>query len=224
MTVLLSPTRIYKSWRNDGTPNAQGTMNTYLAGTTTPQVTYPDSTQSTPNTNPIVFDARGEANVWLDPSISYKFAEYDSSGTLLGTTDNISVFSAFTSGSFTATLTGCSNNPLPTALFYWAKSANIVTITCPTGVEGTSNVTTATLTGLPAALWVARQQEIPVTDIENNSTTGLLGSVLISPASGTMTLLLAVASGNYTRFTASGFTASGLKAFGPACSFTYSLV
>jgi hypothetical protein len=89
MTAQLSPTRIYKSWRNDGTVNANGTMYTYAAGTTTPQVTYVDSTQTAQNTNPIVFNARGEAAVWLDPTLTYKYIEYDSNGTFLGVTDNI---------------------------------------------------------------------------------------------------------------------------------------
>lgn len=89
MSSQLAPTRVYKSWRNDGTPNANGTMATYAAGTTTPQATYTDSTGSTPNTNPIVFNARGEANVWFDPTLSYKLVEFDSDGTLLGTTDHI---------------------------------------------------------------------------------------------------------------------------------------
>ena len=55
-----------------GIPLAGGFLYTYAAGSTTPQATYTDSTSSTANSNPIVLDSRGEANIWL-ASTSYKF-------------------------------------------------------------------------------------------------------------------------------------------------------
>lgn len=45
----------------------------YLAGTTTPTPTYVDSTQTTQNPNPIILDAAGGANIWLNQSLAYKF-------------------------------------------------------------------------------------------------------------------------------------------------------
>ena len=47
----------------NGQPLAGGLLYTYAAGTTTPQVTYTDSTANTPNTNPIVLDAWGRAQI-----------------------------------------------------------------------------------------------------------------------------------------------------------------
>ena len=91
MTTQLSPSPVFKSWRNDGTPNAKGWMWTYAAGTTTPQATYTDSTGSQSNTNPVVFDARGEANVWLDPALLYKLIQFDSNGNQLRVVDNVNV-------------------------------------------------------------------------------------------------------------------------------------
>jgi hypothetical protein len=46
---------------------------TYLAGTTTKQSTFTDSGMGTANTNPIILNVRGEANVWLDRTVSYKY-------------------------------------------------------------------------------------------------------------------------------------------------------
>ena len=46
-----------------GVPLAGGLLYTYAAGTTTPQTTYTDSTGATANSNPIVLDSRGEANI-----------------------------------------------------------------------------------------------------------------------------------------------------------------
>jgi len=80
MTTQLSPTPIFKGFANDGTPLAYGLLYSYAAGTTTPQATYIDSTQTTPNTNPIVLNARGECALWLVPSLSYKLNLTDRQG------------------------------------------------------------------------------------------------------------------------------------------------
>ena len=69
----LSPLPIQKFFGNDGQPLVGGQLFTYVAGTSTKQATYTDSSGGTPNTNPIVLDYRGEARVWIDPTLSYKF-------------------------------------------------------------------------------------------------------------------------------------------------------
>ena len=80
MTVQLSPDPVFKAFDNNGEPLSGGLLYTYVAGTSTPQVTYTDSTQTTPNTNPIVLNARGEAPLWLNVSLLYKFLLTDSLG------------------------------------------------------------------------------------------------------------------------------------------------
>jgi len=55
-----------------GLPLAGGKLFTYAAGTTTKQNSYTDSTGATPNTNPIILDAAGYCNLWLDQSLAYK--------------------------------------------------------------------------------------------------------------------------------------------------------
>jgi len=67
---------------------------TYAAGTSTPQVTYTDSTGSTPNTNPIVLDTAGAANIWIG-ALSYKLTLerppiVSGHGVPLWTVDNVS--------------------------------------------------------------------------------------------------------------------------------------
>ena len=89
MTAQLSPDPKFKGWLNNGTPNAFGQLFTYAAGTTTPQATYVDYTQTTQNTNPIILDARGECNLWLDPTLSYKVTQTDSVGNAIWTVDQI---------------------------------------------------------------------------------------------------------------------------------------
>jgi len=72
----------------DGTPLVGGKLYTYAAGTTTPSATYTDSTGASANTNPIILDSRGEANVWLSGSL-YKFELKDSVDALIWTVDNV---------------------------------------------------------------------------------------------------------------------------------------
>ena len=72
-----------------GAPLVGGLLYTYAAGTTTPQASYTDSTGSQANTNPVVLDSRGEANIWLASS-TYKFRLCSSDNTELWTVDNIS--------------------------------------------------------------------------------------------------------------------------------------
>ncbi len=68
----LSPLPIQKFFDNAGNPLNGGLLFTYTAGTTTKIATYQDQA-GTPNTNPIALNFRGEANVWLDQTLTYKF-------------------------------------------------------------------------------------------------------------------------------------------------------
>lgn len=75
MTVSTIPpvTPLLKFFDNNGAPLAYGQLFTYQTGTSTKQATYTDSTGNTPNTNPIILNARGECSVWLDSALVYKF-------------------------------------------------------------------------------------------------------------------------------------------------------
>lgn len=98
-----------------GVPLAGGYLYTYAAGTTTPQATYTDSTASTANSNPIVLDARGEANIWLS-SADYKFKLTDANGTEIWTVDNIAAPSTALSPVFSSNVTISANTAGPALL------------------------------------------------------------------------------------------------------------
>jgi hypothetical protein len=68
MTATLSPSPKMQFFTAAGVPLVGGKLFTYASGTTTPLATYTDSTANTTNTNPIILDSRGEANVWFGPS------------------------------------------------------------------------------------------------------------------------------------------------------------
>ena len=71
-----------------GAPLAGGKLYTYAAGTTTPQASYTDSTGATANSNPVILDSRGEANVWLGEAV-YKFKLTDANDVEIWTVDYI---------------------------------------------------------------------------------------------------------------------------------------
>jgi hypothetical protein len=89
MSTNLSSVPKLQFFDANGNPLVGGKLFTYAAGTTTPLATYTDSTGVTPNTNPIILDSRGEANVWLDAT-QYKFELKTSADALIWTVDNIS--------------------------------------------------------------------------------------------------------------------------------------
>jgi hypothetical protein len=65
---------------------------TYAAGTTTPLAAYTSNTGDTALANPIVLDASGRVptgQIWLTYGQGYKFVVKTSTGTLIGTYDNI---------------------------------------------------------------------------------------------------------------------------------------
>lgn len=72
-TTTLSPEPVLHFVDNNGNPLVGGKLFTYSAGTTSPLATYTDSTGTVPNSNPVVLNTRGEANVWINPALAYKF-------------------------------------------------------------------------------------------------------------------------------------------------------
>jgi hypothetical protein len=90
--VALSPVAHQQFLDNNANPLSGGFVFTYIAGTTTPQATYSDSSGVSQNTNPIILNSGGFANIWLDASKVYKFVVKSSASVTQYTVDNISAF------------------------------------------------------------------------------------------------------------------------------------
>lgn len=119
MTSQLSPTPIFKAFDNNGFPLAFGLLTTYQAGTLTKQATYVDSTQTTQNTNPIQLNFRGECAIWLDPTLTYKFALTDQFGNTIPGWPVDNIPGGFGSGPFSVNLI-----PNPTNTFTLGSPTN----------------------------------------------------------------------------------------------------
>lgn len=87
--AVLSPTPKMQFLDAAGAPLVGGKVYTYAAGTTTPQATYTDNTGATPNTNPVILDSRGEADIWLGGA-TYKFILFNADNVEIWSVDYIS--------------------------------------------------------------------------------------------------------------------------------------
>lgn len=86
--AILPPVFRQRYFTASGEPLAGGKLYTYIAGTTTPQATYTDATETTANANPIILDANGECSLWLGSS-SYKILLTDSADVSQWTQDYV---------------------------------------------------------------------------------------------------------------------------------------
>jgi len=86
-----------------GIPLTGAKLYTYITGTTTPKTTWTDYTKATPNTNPIILDSNGEADVWLDGV--YRLKLLDADDVVLWTKDNMGSESSALLTSFLALVT-----------------------------------------------------------------------------------------------------------------------
>lgn len=135
--ATISPTPKLQFLDANGDPLSYGLLYTYIAGTTTSKTTYTTAAQTTANTNPILLDSRGQADVWLLAGEAYKFTLQNSSGVLQYTVDQITAAGTMsTQNSNFVTITG--------------GNISGVTITGPITGDVTGNLTgnvTGNLTG-----------------------------------------------------------------------------
>ncbi|HLH34917.1 MAG TPA: hypothetical protein VKX41_09595 [Alloacidobacterium sp.] len=117
-----------------GSPCAGCSLYSYAAGTTTPHPTYTDASGLVQNTNPVILDAAGGANIWPDTS-SYKFVLVDTSGTTLWTVDNVKGPIPGSSGPFLPLTGGSLTGALAAPSFQFTGATSE---SCPVGefVEG----------------------------------------------------------------------------------------
>jgi hypothetical protein len=134
----LTPTPKQQIYGSDGAPLVGGKIYTYSAGTTTPLATYTDSGAGTANTNPIILNSLGQANIWLGTG-SYKFSVYTSADVLLYTVDNISA------PLDSAGLATALSSPTPIGNTT-PNSGAFTTLAATTGTITTVNATTVTAT------------------------------------------------------------------------------
>lgn len=134
--TTLSPVAKMQFLDATGAPLAGGLVYTYAAGTTTPLATYTDSSGVTANSNPIVLDSRGEANIWLSAT-TYKFKLCDSTNTEIWTVDNIASPISAVSPVFGGNVVISTTSALPALRVTQLGSGNVVLFEDDTNPDST---------------------------------------------------------------------------------------
>lgn len=133
-----------------GAPLVGGKVYTYAAGTTTPLATFTDASATTPNTNPIILDSRGECNLWFATATSYKVILKDADDVQQWSVDNIATYGTIASqNSNNVTITGGSITGV-TATFNLTGdiTGNAATVTNGVYLTATQTLTNKTITGM----------------------------------------------------------------------------
>jgi len=214
--AVLSPTPKTAFVDAAGEPLVGGKLYTYIAGTTTLQSTYTDSTATTANTNPIILDSRGEANVWLGGAI-YKFVLKDADDALIWTVDYISAPTAAVSPVLSGNVTIDSNTPTPALQITQTGSGPALKVQDSTDPDSTPFVIDSTgQVGIGTAT--------PVSALEIASPGVFTGAWAYLPAGTKMLFVQTAAPTGWTKSTANDNKAlrvvSGTASTGGSVSFT----
>lgn len=117
--AILSPPPKLQFFDANGVPLAGGKLYSYAAGTTTPLATYTSAGETAFNTNPIILNSRGEAEVWLGSPL-YKFKLTTSVDVEIWTVDNITSLS----GLETSLLAAIAASEVATKAYFAATSGS----------------------------------------------------------------------------------------------------
>jgi hypothetical protein len=223
MTVLLAPQPLFTAFNNQGQFLVGGLLYTYAAGSSAPQATYIDSTQGTPNTNPIVLNAAGQASVWLVTGQAYKLVLTDSAGNQQWSVDNVSggvTLTAATVGALIYPMSSAETNTGTTPSNYIYPPLNVFRY----GAAGNGNIDDTA--AINAAITVARQSGgvvvLPAGTYKTSYTlaTGDYAGVYLQGAGAGLTTIVptAAVTGSVISFGASGTTYQGLQGISINCA------
>jgi hypothetical protein len=151
--AVLAPSPKAQFLDANGNPLVGGKVFTYAAGTTTPLSTFTDASATTPNTNPIILDSRGECNLWFSTATSYKIVLKDADDVTQWTVDNIDTYGTIAAqNANNVNITGGAISGI-TATFNVTGnvSGNAGTVTNGVYLTATQTLTNKTITGLASA-------------------------------------------------------------------------
>jgi hypothetical protein len=150
---VLAPQPKAQFFDANGSPLVGGKVYTYAAGTTTPLATFTDASATTPNTNPVILDSRGECNLWFATATSYKVVLESATNVLQWSVDNIATYGTIAGQNFdnVAITGGTVTGVTFTGNITGNVSGNAGTVTNGVYLTATQTLTNKTITGLASA-------------------------------------------------------------------------
>jgi hypothetical protein len=104
MTAIPLPNAKVKFWDRNGNPLSGGKLYTWEAGSVvTNKTTWKDANKVTANTNPVILDAYGEADIWLDGNYQINLTDANDVAQWSAPIDNISSIGGLTEFLYTTT-------------------------------------------------------------------------------------------------------------------------
>ncbi len=172
------PTAWTQLFDNTGAPCSGCRLFTYVAGSVIPQATFTTPGGGAANSNPVVLDSAGTANIWTTPGQTYRFDLYDAANVLQRSVDNI---------------------PGGSLLGQSAVTANFVLAGPPTGVPATPTFRALVAADFPAftPTICSNQFLTALSDLlAGTCTTATLASAQFANQGTTTTVLHGNAAGN----------------------------
>lgn len=128
MAALCPPIKI-QQFTDNGEFAVGYKLHTYVTDTTTPKATYTDAGGTTPNTNPVILDARGEATLFLSPAEQYRIVLTTAADVTVWTQDGVSAFAATAGSGVTISSTGvvAIDEATEAEMLEMSDAANVVT-------------------------------------------------------------------------------------------------
>ncbi len=180
----------------------------YLSGTTTLATVYQDGFLQFPYSQtpvPITADSNGRFSpIYLDPTVAYRCQLFSAGGILLEDADPYVSLGSLQQGTFTMTGVGYSGTAPTGTAEYFVMFGRVVVLFVPP-ITGTSNSTSFSFTGIPAALQSTIADQNFAAYMTDNSAQSWQ-QALISSGSNS---LIFIKNGSQTGWTASGTKAGG---------------
>lgn len=185
MAFNLAPNPKFQAFDDNGNPLTGGKVQTFLAGSSDPVNTYTDSSGQTANTNPVILNARGEADIWISDAIVYKFVLLDANDVEIWSVDNIAAASGGGGGGGADEFVRVSGTDIASQYLsekLVAGTGIALNITNPGGVEQIEIVSTATTPNLQQVTDVGATttNDLTIGTTLNLSDFGLGGTDLVS--------------------------------------------
>ena len=143
----------HRFYKNDGSLNAGGLVYSYVAGTSTPTPTYTTASATVQNSNPIVLDAKGEADIWTSGTVKINVLESDNTQVTGYPVDNLGTSTLISPMVYQGTWNATANSPALSSSSGTRGYTYIVSVAGSTALNGISTWLVDDLLSFNGSVW-----------------------------------------------------------------------